>query len=380
MKKLTALFLFICMMMISSAALAQQAAQSAGTAAANTVKRWILINIPARSLRLYDNDKVIAMYPVGVGKPETKTPAGYYKIVEKIVNPTWVDPEDTSVSIGSGPDNPLGYRWMGIGGNYGIHGTNKPASVGHYVSNGCIRMVEANVEEVFDKVQVGTEVQIIYNRLVIDKTPDNRIAYYIYPDGYNMQNLTADFVRQGLNGYGVGDFVTNEQLQQAINASNGQANYVAAPVNVFKDGTKLGFKAVNYQNLIYIPVRELSNLYNAPLKAEGSAVSTAKGSAPFYNFNGRGYIRLTDISNLFDSNYTLNKNVTEVTLTKPVEAQTLPSKEAGDAGKTLVNNTKVPAKDADVKQDKAADNSAAQQLKAKTVKVDKAAAAKTAGK
>ena len=380
MKKLTALFLFICMMMISSAALAQQAAQSAGTAAANTVKRWILINIPARSLRLYDNDKVIAMYPVGVGKPETKTPAGYYKIVEKVVNPTWVDPEDTSVSIGSGPDNPLGYRWMGIGGNYGIHGTNKPASVGHYVSNGCIRMVEANVEEVFDKVQVGTEVQIIYNRLVIDKTPDNRIAYYIYPDGYNMQNLTADFVRQGLNGYGVGDFVTNEQLQQAINASNGQANYVAAPVNVFKDGTKLGFKAVNYQNLIYIPVRELANLYNAPLKAEGSAVSTAKGSAPFYNFNGRGYIRLTDISNLFDGGYTLNKNVTEVTLTKPVEAQTLPSKEAGDAGKTLVNNTKVPAKDADVKQDKAADNSAAQQLEAKTVKADKAAAAKTAGK
>ena len=49
----------------------------------NTVKRWILINIPARSLRLYDNDKCIEMYPVGVGKIETKTPVGFYKVVEK---------------------------------------------------------------------------------------------------------------------------------------------------------------------------------------------------------------------------------------------------------------------------------------------------------
>lgn len=50
----------------------------------NTVKRWILINIPARSLRLYDNDKCIEMYPVGVGKIETKTPVGFYKVVEKL--------------------------------------------------------------------------------------------------------------------------------------------------------------------------------------------------------------------------------------------------------------------------------------------------------
>lgn len=59
-------------------------------------------------------------------------------------------------------------------------------------------MVEADVEKVFDKVEVGTEVKIMYNRLVIDKTFDGRVAYYIYPDGYDMQNLTVDFVKQGL--------------------------------------------------------------------------------------------------------------------------------------------------------------------------------------
>ena len=43
----------------------------------NNIKRWVLINIPAHSLRLYDNDKCIEMYPVGVGKIETKTPVGF---------------------------------------------------------------------------------------------------------------------------------------------------------------------------------------------------------------------------------------------------------------------------------------------------------------
>ena len=139
MKKFMALFVFLCMMIMQSAVFAAENTATGSTSApANTVKRWILINIPARSLRLYENDKCVAMYPVGVGKAETKTPAGFYKIVEKVINPTWVDPGDTSVAIASGPDNPLGYRWLGIGGNYGIHGTNNPKSVGHYVSNGCV--------------------------------------------------------------------------------------------------------------------------------------------------------------------------------------------------------------------------------------------------
>lgn len=380
MKKLMALILFAALMTVSAAAFAAQALPSRETpvqigeeqaeskadagqeqAEPDGVKRWILINIPARSLRLYSGDKCVALYPVGVGKAVSKTPQGYYKIIEKAVNPTWVDPGDTSISIASGPDNPLGYRWMGIGGTYGIHGTNNPSSVGHYVSNGCVRMVEANVEELFSKVEVGDEVQIIYNRLVIDKTPDNRIAYYIYPDGYDMQKLTVDFVRQGLNGYGVGDFVTNEQIQKEIDASSGRANYVASPVNVFKGGAKLGFKAVNYQNLIYVPVRNLADLYSAVIKIDGSTVSTAKGAVPFYNFNGKGYIRLTDISKLFDAGYILNANITEVALTDPAVLQEDVTKQAEKAA--------APVKDADVKQDKAAKDGKAA-AKAKTKKAD----------
>ena len=343
MRKVVCLLCFLLTVLFSISAFAE----STTATQSNAVKRWVLINIPARSLRVYDNDKCIAMYPVGVGKIVSTTPSGYFSVVEKIVNPTWTDPSDTSVVIPSGPDNPLGYRWIGIGGNYGIHGTNRPTSVGHYVSNGCVRMVEENVEKVFDMVEVGTEVQIIYNRLVIDKTFDNRIAYYIYPDGYNMQNLTVDFVQKGLAGYGVGDFVTAEDIQKAIDASSGQPNYVASPVNIFANGSKLGFKAVNYQNLIYLPVKDVANQLHAEVKYENNMATTAKGSANINYFNNNAYMRLTDLNKLFDFNFELNKDVTAVTLvpiTAPVQTETTP---------VVKETTKVEKAKTEVKTEKA---------------------------
>ena len=311
----------------------------------NTVKRWILINIPARSLRLYDNDKCTEMYPVGVGKLETKTPVGFYKVVEKIVNPTWTDPADVSVVIPSGEDNPLGYRWIGIGGNYGIHGTNRPDSVGHYVSNGCVRMVEADVEKVFDKVEVGTEVQIMYNRLGIDKTFDGRVAYYIYPDGYDMQNLTVDFVKQGLKGYGIADFITDEAVAKSIELSNGQPNYVAGPVNIIFNGNKLPYKAVNYKNLIYVPVKALATTLNTPITMDNNLVKTQKGEADVSLYSNVAYMRLTDIANIFDYDYSLNKNLTEITLNKINEPNAITTENTNTQVKEIV----VPKKQTDEK-------------------------------
>lgn len=311
----------------------------------NNIKRWVLINIPAHSLRLYDNDKCIEMYPVGVGKIETKTPVGFYKVMEKIVNPTWTDPADVSLVIPSGEDNPLGYRWIGIGGNYGIHGTNKPSSVGHYVSNGCVRMVEADVEKVFDKVDVGTEVQIIYNRLVIDKTFDGRVAYYIYPDGYNMQNLTVDFVKQGLKGYGIADFITDEAVEKSIELSNGQPNYVAGPVNIIFNGNKLPYKAVNYKNLIYVPVKALATTLNTPITMDNNLVKTQKGEADVSLYSNVAYMRLTDIANIFDYDYSLNKNLTEITLNKINESSVITTENTNTQVKEIV----VPKKQTDEK-------------------------------
>lgn len=365
-KDLMALFLFFSLITFSFNAFAnetvkQEQQTTTKNATANntnntsTVKRWVLINVPARSLRLYDNDVCIAMYPVAVGKNETRTPAGYYKVVEKIVNPTWTDPSDLSVVIPSGPSNPLGYRWIGIGGNYGIHGTNKPESIGKYVSNGCVRMVEDNVEKVFDMVNVGTEVQIIYNRLVIDKTPDKRIAYYIYPDGYGMQKLTVDFVKKGLAGYGIADFVTNEYIQKSIEASNGQPNYVAAPINIIANGSKLSFKAINYENVIYLPVKNLAEQLHTNIKIDKNIVSTDKGTAQVKYFSGNPYIYLKELNKLFNFNYGLSKDYSQVallpTIVEPKEIA--PTVAETNNSTNTINSTKTTTATTNTDKDKA---------------------------
>ncbi|HOV79138.1 MAG TPA: L,D-transpeptidase family protein [Bacillota bacterium] len=111
----------------------------------------ILINLSTRRLSYFEGERLAKTYPVGVGKASTPTPAGSYRVVEKIMNPGGV----------------LGTRWMGLSipnGNYGIHGTNNPQSIGGYVSNGCIRMYNRDVEELFPKVSIGTPVVITWGK------------------------------------------------------------------------------------------------------------------------------------------------------------------------------------------------------------------------
>lgn len=132
----------------------------------------IEINLASRLLTLYQGDVGIRMYPVAPGKPDSPTPIGRRKVVDMEINPTWVDPDDPKTEVPSGPDCPLGYRWIGIGGNYGIHGTNVPSSIGGYASHGCVRMYEKDVEDLFDHIVKGIPVDIKYERVVAEMDPD----------------------------------------------------------------------------------------------------------------------------------------------------------------------------------------------------------------
>ncbi|KQB76707.1 hypothetical protein AK964_21985, partial [Clostridium butyricum] len=83
-----------------------------------------------------------------VGKPSTPTPKGTFKIINRAVN----------------PGGPFGARWLGLNipyGDYGIHGTNNPSSIGKSVSNGCIRMFNNQVIELSNLVPIGTTVTIV---------------------------------------------------------------------------------------------------------------------------------------------------------------------------------------------------------------------------
>ena len=236
---------------------------SASSAEAATEKR-IAINSASRLMTYYENGVKKAVYPLGLGKTYTPTPVGYFKILEKVINPTWIDPSDPEYMVSSGPANPLGYRWMQIRGNYGIHGTNRPDSIGGYVSNGCVRMLEADVEKLFDAVDVGTPVDITYNRVVVEKVEDGNVAYWIYPDGYGWQNIDVAYVNRWLEPYGVAPFESDSSIEEKIQTSDGQPTYIGKPYNIEVNGKRIEninvngkdflAKAVNRDNINYLPV------------------------------------------------------------------------------------------------------------------------------
>lgn len=105
----------------------------------------IIISLAAKTLAFYRGGNLVKVYPVAIGKPSTPTPRGNFTIVNKQVN----------------PGGAFGSRWMGLSEpHYGIHGTNNPASIGTAASNGCIRMHNRDVNELFNQVAVGTTVDI----------------------------------------------------------------------------------------------------------------------------------------------------------------------------------------------------------------------------
>jgi hypothetical protein len=121
----------------------------------------IIINVPARRLALVEGNTLIKSYPVAVGRPWTPTPRGHFEILQKAKDPTWAPKGRPAVP--PGPANPLGHRWMRISPDgYGIHATNDPGSIGKVRSHGCIRMSRPDAEDLFDRVRVGTPVDIVY--------------------------------------------------------------------------------------------------------------------------------------------------------------------------------------------------------------------------
>jgi lipoprotein-anchoring transpeptidase ErfK/SrfK len=119
--------------------------------------RRIVVSIPDRKLALIENDRVVKVYPIAVGKAETPSPTGSFRVVSRVIDPTWYT---KGKIVPPGPANPLGNRWIGLSERgYGIHGTNVQSSVGHAASHGCIRMRKADVEELFKRVEIGDPVE-----------------------------------------------------------------------------------------------------------------------------------------------------------------------------------------------------------------------------
>jgi lipoprotein-anchoring transpeptidase ErfK/SrfK len=128
----------------------------------------IVIDTPHRFLFLVKPNGKALRYGIGVGRPGFAW-SGVKRITRKSEWPDWTPPPemlerrpDLPRRMAGGPGNPLGARALYLGSSlYRIHGTNEPSTIGRNVSSGCIRMMNEDVIDLYERVPVGTKVIVL---------------------------------------------------------------------------------------------------------------------------------------------------------------------------------------------------------------------------
>ncbi|WP_462412512.1 L,D-transpeptidase [Neobacillus sp. Marseille-QA0830] len=123
---------------------------------------FVIVNKSTNELAFVNENRVQTTVSVGTGKTQELTPEGLFTITVKAKDPYYRRKDIP----GGDPRNPLGARWIGFdargtdGRTYGIHGTNQPASVGKYISQGCIRTQNEIISNLFQLIPIGTKLLI----------------------------------------------------------------------------------------------------------------------------------------------------------------------------------------------------------------------------
>ena len=134
-----------------------------------TMGRTIVVRLNENRLYLYDGYDPTRSFSVATAKPGFSTPTGVWTIYDKRENPTWYNPalDDWGAGlpavIPGGPGNPMGTRaiYIDAPGLIRIHGTTDDASIGRYASHGCIRMHNAEIEQLYPMIEVGDHVVVV---------------------------------------------------------------------------------------------------------------------------------------------------------------------------------------------------------------------------
>jgi LysM repeat protein len=116
-----------------------------------------VVNLQKCELTLFLRGRYAGRFRIGIGQDQS-TPEGEFSVKNKVANPTYYGPQ--GVVDANDPNNPLGERWVDLGNQIGIHGTNDPSSIGRAESRGCIRLSPPDVEDVYDILSIGSKVVI----------------------------------------------------------------------------------------------------------------------------------------------------------------------------------------------------------------------------
>ncbi|MBR9903122.1 MAG: L,D-transpeptidase family protein [Gammaproteobacteria bacterium] len=203
----------------------------------------IVINVA--ELRLYYYPEVeagetprVETYPIGIGRDAYNTPLGITETTIRLENPAWYPPESirreaaergdpAPAVVPPGADNPLGkYAILLDIPGYLIHGTNQPDGIGMRASRGCIRMHPEDIESVFWRVPVGTQVNIIDSPIKVgwSESGTNYIQAFTATDeqafGMDMLLNVVGLIEQHEGGNS--SSVDYEQVREVLEQANGQ--------------------------------------------------------------------------------------------------------------------------------------------------------------
>lgn len=247
----------------------------AGTVGAvESPARRIVVNLPSRTLSLYEGEVLLKRYPAAVGNPLTPTPLGSYRVSVKVVNPTWYPKGRKPVP--PGPANPIGSRWIGLDTpGIGIHGTNAPASIGQAASGGCLRLANTAVEELFPLIQVGTPVELTYETVEIaglssGETDERALLttprLTVYPDLYRRGAPGVPEVAERLAAAGVTAELDTAELGRRLAEAQGVPLPVPVVPRVSVAG-RPGREARWLEDRLWLRVSEAAELVGEPLLA-----------------------------------------------------------------------------------------------------------------
>ena len=197
----------------------------------------LLINVPQRLVFYFADGRLLAHYPIAVGRPDWQTPLGPFSIVLRELDPTWDVPPSIQqemrragkavvTSVPPGPANPLGRFWLGLSiPNVGLHGTNAPASIYQFATHGCIRLHPDDVEALFAYVEEGEQGRIVYEPVLV--AFDGREVYVeVHRDRYRRASDPLARALDLLDRAGLREMTDLEELAAAIR----QAEGIAVPI------------------------------------------------------------------------------------------------------------------------------------------------------
>jgi L,D-transpeptidase ErfK/SrfK len=198
----------------------------------------LVINLPELLLYQFYMGVYQRRYALAVGKRSWPTPTGTYLVLNKRQNPTWNVPisiQDEMEDMGKevlekvppGPNNPLGKYWLGTSADgVGIHATNRPWSVGHFVSHGCIRMLPAEIAQLFPLVEVGTLIKIIYQPVKMALTRQGRIFLEAHPNIYRQKIDYLAYVKKLAKSHHLEDRLNWRKVETILKIKEGIAKDV----------------------------------------------------------------------------------------------------------------------------------------------------------